>query len=173
MQSGPVITQNTTRPGTLQKTSTIPSSQQNNSTPVTQENQDWVHVTITRSASEPRRIKREKTPTPPPATAQDGWNDDRFRPRNSTPTSPPYSGPAEATLTKGQRKAKKVIEHPGLSWVACYDDKCQVHLSEKQGANWFPKKQRKGNAIVREMEWETTYDEEPTTEAEVVGRRYK
>ena len=109
LPSGPVMLQSTTRPGTQQKTSKMPASPLNGSTPGTPGNQDWVHVTITRSTSEPPPVKGEKTPTPPPATAQDGWNDDRFLPRNVTPTSPPYSGPVE---TKEQRKARKAAIHP-------------------------------------------------------------
>ena len=35
-------------------------------------NQDWVYVTISRSASEPRPTKGEKTPTQLPATVQEG-----------------------------------------------------------------------------------------------------
>ena len=151
--SGPVSLQNTTRPGTQQKTSKMPASPLNGSTPGTPGNQEWVHVTITRSASEPRAEKRDKTPTPPPATVRDGWNDDRFLPRNVTPTSPPYSGPVE---TKEQRKARKATIHPGLSWTACYDDLCPVHLREKQGEGWFPQKPiKKEKEPARDMEWET------------------
>ena len=137
----------------------MPASPQNNSTPGTPGNQDWVHVTISRSASEPRPAKGEKIPTPPPVTAQEGWNDNRFLPHSATPTSPPYSGPVE---TKDQRRAKKAALHPGLNWASCYDDECPVHLSEKQGENWFPRKpSKKRKELARDMEWETSYDAEP------------
>ena len=136
----------------------MPASPQNNSTTSTPANQDWVHVTISRSASEPCPAKGEKTPTPPPATAQEGWNDNRFLPHSATATSPPYSGPTE---TKKQRRAKKAALHPVLSWESCYDDECPVHLSEKQGENWFPRKpSKKRKELAREMEWETSYDAE-------------
>ena len=37
-----------------------------------------------------------------------------------------------------------------------------MHLSEKQGENWFPKKpSKKRKELARDMEWETSYDEEP------------
>ena len=137
----------------------MPASHLNNSTPGTPGNQDSVHVTITRSTSEPPPVKGEQTPTPPPATVQDGWNNDRFLPRNVTPTSPPYSGPAE---TKEPRRARQAALHPGLSWTACYDDRCTVYLSEKQGEGWFPQKpSKKGKEPARDMEWETAYDAEP------------
>ena len=137
----------------------MPASPLNSSTPSTLGNQDWVHVTITRSTSEPPPIKGEKTPTPLPATAQDRWNDDRYFPPNATPTSSTYSGPVE---TKEQRKAKKAALHPGLSWMACYEDQCPVHLDAKQRHDWFPKKlSKKGKEPARDMEWETAYDVEP------------
>ena len=119
-------------------------------------------MTITRSTSQPPPVKGEKTPTPPPAITQDGWNDDRFPPQNATPTSPTYLGPVE---TKEQRRATKAVLHPGLSWTACYDDHCPVHLDAKQRHDWFPKKlSKKGKEPGRDMEWETTYDAEPGSE---------
>ena len=64
--------------------------------------------------------------------------------------------------TKKQRKAKKAAIHLGLSWAACYDNQCPVHLSEKQGQGWFPQKpNKKGKEPARDMEWETAYDAEP------------
>jgi hypothetical protein len=35
-------------------------------------------------------------------------------------------------------------EHAGMSWTACTYDNCHYHLSEKQGANWFPKRPTRG-----------------------------
>ena len=84
--------------------------------------------------------KGEENPTPPPATTQEEWTDNRFLPHSATPTSPPYSGPVEA---KEQRRVKKAALHPGLNWASCYDDECPVHLSEKQGQIWFPRKPSK------------------------------
>ena len=64
--------------------------------------------------------------------------------------------------TKEQRRARKAAIHPGLSWTACYDDQCPVHLSEKQGEGWFPQKlSKKGKEPAQDMEWETAYDAEP------------
>jgi hypothetical protein len=33
-------------------------------------------------------------------------------------------------------------QHAAMSWTGCYDDDCLVHLSEKDGSGWFPKKPR-------------------------------
>ena len=104
-------------------------------------------------------VKGEKTPTPPPATAQEGWNDNRFLPSNATPSSLSYSGSVEM---KEQRRAKKAALHRGLSWTACYEDHCPVHLDAKQRQDWFPKQlSKKGKEPARDMEWETAYDAEP------------
>ncbi|RPA95472.1 hypothetical protein L873DRAFT_1313025 [Choiromyces venosus 120613-1] len=35
--------------------------------------------------------------------------------------------------------------HAEMSWTVCYNDDCEIHLHDKQGAGWFPmKKQKKG-----------------------------
>lgn len=33
--------------------------------------------------------------------------------------------------------------HACLSWTACYEDDCQIHISEKEGSGWYPKRPRK------------------------------
>ncbi|KAL8975953.1 MAG: hypothetical protein Q9177_006948, partial [Variospora cf. flavescens] len=30
-----------------------------------------------------------------------------------------------------------------MSWTACYEDDCTIHLSDKQGSGWFPRRPRK------------------------------
>ena len=35
---------------------------------------------------------------------------------------------------------KKEKDHAGKSWTACYDDKCLVHMSDKDAEGWFPKR---------------------------------
>src|ERR1700712_3422500 len=91
--SGKDTHQNMIKSGTLRKTSTMQSSQSNDSTNVTQENQNWIHVTINRSSSSPPPIikqeRRSRTPS-----QEEGRNAERIT-RNATPTSPPYSGPVE------------------------------------------------------------------------------
>jgi predicted aspartyl protease len=32
------------------------------------------------------------------------------------------------------------MDHAILSWTACYDDGCRIHLSDKQGSGWYPQK---------------------------------
>ena len=118
----------------------MPACSLNNSTHGTPANQDWVHVTITKATSELCRTKNKKIPTPPPATAQEEWKDDGLPSRNVTPTSLQYSEPVEINE---QRKARKAAQHLGLSWTACYNDECLVHLSEKQGEGLFPRKSSK------------------------------
>jgi len=39
--------------------------------------------------------------------------------------------------------ADSVIMHDQLSWTACYDDNCFVHMSSKDGAGWWPQKPKK------------------------------
>lgn len=41
---------------------------------------------------------------------------------------------------KGEEAAR---DHGRLSWTACYDDSCNVHLSDKQGSGWFPTRPRR------------------------------
>ena len=41
-------------------------------------------------------------------------------------------------LNATQTKAK--LNHAMLSWTGCYDDDCYIHLSDKQGLGWFPKR---------------------------------
>jgi hypothetical protein len=39
--------------------------------------------------------------------------------------------------------ADSVVMHDQLSWTACYDDNCFVHMSSKDGAGWWPQKPKK------------------------------
>jgi len=33
--------------------------------------------------------------------------------------------------------------HAAMHWSACFNDRCDVHLRDKEGANWFPKQPRR------------------------------
>ena len=54
--------------------------------------------------------------------------------------------PTQEEVRKEEEEWKESIEkankeedsHAGMSWTACYDDECLVHMSEKSGG-WFPK----------------------------------
>ena len=43
-------------------------------------------------------------------------------------------------LNATQTKTKP--NHATLSWTGCYDNDCYIHLSDKQGSGWFPKRPR-------------------------------
>ena len=43
-------------------------------------------------------------------------------------------------LNATQTKTKP--NHATLSWTGCYDGNCYIHLSDKQGSKWFPKRPR-------------------------------
>ena len=47
-----------------------------------------------------------------------------------------------AYLGTYDRIAKANREHACLSWTACYNDDCRVHLSDKQGLGWYPTRPR-------------------------------
>lgn len=42
-----------------------------------------------------------------------------------------------------RRRTPETTPHNTLSWTACYDDKCYIHMSDKDGAGWYPKKPKK------------------------------
>ena len=94
--------------------------------------------------------------TPTPLTPQEGWGDEQITYGPYAPTSPGYSGASEDNMDEQQKTAKRAMEHAGLSWTACYDDGCFVHLSEKQG-RWYPKKPSQ-----HKFERNTPYETQPS-----------
>ena len=60
--------------------------------------------------------------------------------------------PTQEEVRKEEEEWKESIEkankneeennHAGMSWTACYDDECVVHMSEK-GGRWFPKEPKR------------------------------
>ena len=78
----------------------------------------------------PEWEKVEK-PAPAPLGPQDGWADSAATYGPFPHTSRGYGGASE-----------KEVEHASMSWTACYEDGCFVHLSEKQG-RWFPRELKK------------------------------
>lgn len=41
--------------------------------------------------------------------------------------------------------------HSNLSWTACYDDSCEIHLSDKIGSRWFPKQRSKKRRMAKKI----------------------
>lgn len=37
-----------------------------------------------------------------------------------------------------RRDGRDQDSHAGLTWIACYDDDCAIHMSDKQGSGWWP-----------------------------------
>jgi hypothetical protein len=42
-------------------------------------------------------------------------------------------------------------DHGLMSWTACYDDSCAIHLSDKQGSGYFPSRRRQSICLTRGM----------------------
>jgi hypothetical protein len=51
-------------------------------------------------------------------------------------------GMEPAPLSRRKRDDPQ-LQHAYLSWTACYDNDCLIHLSEKEGSGWFPTKRRR------------------------------
>ena len=99
-------------------------SQSEGSTNAIQTSYDWTEI---------------EAPNPTPLILQEGWGDEQITYGPYVPTNPGYSGVGENDMDEHQKAAKWAMEHAGLSWTACYNDGCFVHLSEKQG-RWYRKK---------------------------------
>ena len=57
--------------------------------------------------------------------------------------------------------------HISLSWTACYNNQCKVHLSEKQGLGWFPSKRSQQVAMASSEEYhseDNIYADPPSSE---------
>ena len=58
-----------------------------------------------------------------------------------------YSGRIAADNRSSKEKPLAIRlkdqDHAILSWTACYNDHCLIHLSEKEGANWYPQKKKR------------------------------
>ncbi|KAF4556640.1 Hypothetical protein D9617_1g085180 [Elsinoe fawcettii] len=46
-------------------------------------------------------------------------------------------------------------QHDALSWTACYDPTCTIHLADKQGSGWFPHKPTKRRNQPKQLYQET------------------
>jgi len=71
---------------------------------------------------------------------QDGVTTIETENNSSLPTQEEVRKEAEEwkeSIEKANRNEEE-NNHAGMSWTACYDDECLVHMSEKSGG-WFPK----------------------------------
>ncbi|KAF4546924.1 Hypothetical protein D9617_96g011920 [Elsinoe fawcettii] len=50
---------------------------------------------------------------------------------------------------------KNEPQHDALSWTACYDPNCTIHLADKQGSGWFPHKPTKRRSQPKQLYQET------------------
>lgn len=71
-------------------------------------------------------------------------------------------GNTEERGNRGQlRKSTPETAHHLLSWTACYNDQCQTHAGDKDGAGWYPRKprtQQSLNALFTYDDDEPEYD---------------
>jgi len=71
---------------------------------------------------------------------------------NATPTSPEYSG-----------SPRREVAHASMNWTDCTDDRCQIHLSEKQGSGWYPQFTRRSRkqSVAHDHHWRQEMEEHP------------
>ena len=58
------------------------------------------------------------------------------------------TGPKRMELDSMQQRHN---EHTSLSWTACHDDACYIHLSDKEGSGWLPRIPRSAAKRQREL----------------------
>ena len=122
--------------------------QSNDSTGANQESPEWIHVTINRwSSAPPPVVKQERHSQTPDSDPH--W---QLVARNTTPTSPDYSG-----------SPKREVAHASMSWTDCVDDGCQIHLSEKQGSHWYPQFTRRSRqpSVAHDHDWRKGMEANP------------
>ena len=107
-------------------------------------------MNVTQTSPEWEMVEK---PAPVPLEPQDRWGHALGTYGPFALTSPRYSGAGEEEFEEREKEAKKNREYAGMSWTACYDDGCFVHLSEKQG-QWFPQELKK-HTINRNLPYAT------------------
>jgi len=65
----------------------------------------------------------------------------------SVPISRTHPTPT-TIITKTQMKMHSngealTTDHAAMQWSACFEDRCDVHLRDKEGAGWWPKQPRR------------------------------
>jgi len=122
------------------------NTQSKDSTGVSQESPEWIHVTINRSSSAPPSVvKQERHSHTPESDAQ------RVA-RQATPTSPEYSG-----------SPKREVAHASLNWTDCTDDGCQIHFGKKDGSGWYPQFTRRSRkpSVTHDHDWPQEMEANP------------
>jgi len=144
--SGKATHQNTIKSSTPQKTSTMQNTQSNDSTGATQESPEWIHVTINRSSSAPPPVVKQERRSHTPGS------DARHIAHKATPPSPAYSG-----------SPKRDVGHASMNWTDCTDDRCQIHLGEKQGSGWYPQFTRRSRkpSVAHDHDWRQEMEANP------------
>jgi len=122
------------------------NTQSNDSTGATQQNPQWIHVTINRSSSAPPPvIEQERHSRTPESDAQ-------CVARNAIPTSPEYSG-----------SPKREVTHASMNRMDCTNDECQIHRSEKQGSGRYPQFTRRARkpSVAYNHDWRQEMEANP------------
>ena len=63
-----------------------------------------------------------------------------------TEVTPPQKENRQIVILE-KHNTETVIPHASLSWTACYDHDCRIHLSDKDGSGWFPRRPRRGRSL--------------------------
>jgi len=66
--------------------------------------------------------------------------------RHELPKPEQIRATKEAT-SKQKVAATRVPDHAELTWTACYDDDCHVHMSDKEGSGWYPSDRTKAQSV--------------------------
>ena len=62
----------------------------------------------------------------------------------------------------GRFQGSKKTKHAKISWIGCYDDSCNIHQSDKDGAGWYPQQSRQIAVVGKEES--DRYGTHPTEE---------
>ena len=54
-----------------------------------------------------------------------------------------YEAKLQKMTTRQKQQIQGTDEHRSMTWTTCYDSDCEVHMSEKMGQRWFPKRPKK------------------------------
>jgi Retrotransposon gag protein/Zinc knuckle len=81
--------------------------------------------------------------------------------------------PEEASSDGKGHPVKAKIQHAAMSWTACFDDECPIHLPDKEGAGWMPRKHEKSPKPTWWEDPESTTEDDEAQEAPKMAARPK